>query len=577
MTETASRPWWRTPPREGVLVALAALAALRLLVILIQPLLTPPQWDEFIILANAKRIFNGALPYRDYFNHTPPGAEWFYAALFWLSGGPNAGIARLVTQVAVVGSGVLVYAALRRLALRPLAAALPGVALIALWFPQWPIALHHWLALLPASAALLCWTQALRADPARQRATALWAGASGALLVATALAVQTQAVIASATLLALPRTLRWLRPHWATPAPRPLWSGLIGGGVLAAGAFLGYLAASGTLGLFVDNSLLFPLRSYRQPGGPNDLPFLADVPYRLGVFAGLEAPAWLRSMLAAGQICSVLAAIAAALWLATTALRALLERRPLPDRRRWRDAAALLLPFLAAFGCLLARPDVLHLSFYALLPTAIAVLAADASLRLHAWYIDRCARALIALCCAIGLTAHLLLPLARGAPVPPLFGRLASIDPALDGLPVIDGEMVQADPRLYFLRRFGVDHPGARLFAASQGAVAYFFGLEPAVTETLLLAPQTSYNRPEAYGRAAAQLQARPPELVMITPLDDVPGFLRPPPNAPGQVLELARVLTTGYTAAGRIGNALVLVRTDLMQAASAPAPGGQR
>ena len=573
MIETAQRPWWRTLPRESVVVTLAALAALRLLVILINPVLTPPQWDEFIILANAKRIFNGALPYRDYFNHTPPGSEWFYAAVFWLSGGPNAGIARLVTQVAVVASGVLVYAALRRLALRPLAAALPGVALLVLWFPQWPIALHHWLALLPASAALLCWVLALRAEPVPQRVTALWAGAAGVLVIATALNVQTQAVIVGATILALPRLLRWSRPHLAPTRPALLWGGLAGGSALAAMAFVVYLAASGTFGLFIENSVLFPLFGYRQSGGPNDLRFLADIPYRLSIFAGLETSWWVRVMLAAGQICSALAGAAAALWLCLTALRALVERNPALAGRRWLDAGALLLPLVAAFTCLLARPDMLHLSFYGLLPTACAVLAVDGAARLRATYIDRCARSLLVLCGAIGLTAHLLLPLSQGAPVPPLFGRLSSIDPALDRLPAIDGEMVQNDPRLYFLRRFGIDHPGARLFAASQGAVAYFLGLDPAVSETLLLAPTSGYNSPAAYGRVAEQLESAAPELVMLTPLNDVANFLRPPPTAPIEVRQLAQVLQTQYAGSARIGDALILVRKDLVAAAAVPPP----
>ncbi|MBN2361519.1 MAG: hypothetical protein JXR83_18855, partial [Deltaproteobacteria bacterium] len=354
-----------------------------------------------------------------------------------------------------------------------------------------------------------------------------------------------------AALLALPALDRRL--------PSAALGGLVAGGTAAGVAFAVYLAATGTLGLFFEASVLFPLRGYRQPGGPNDLRLLADLPYRLGVFAGLDAPWAVRALLAAGQICAVLAAGAIALWSALTAVHHLLERW---SQSRWhalRDAGARLLPVATAAACLLVRPDVLHLSFYALLPTALAVLAGDRQTSWRWLYVDRCGRWLLALCCALGFAAHLALPLSQGAAVPPVFGRITSIDPALDGLPAVDAAMVQQDPRLYFVRRYGLDHPGKTLFAASQGAQLYFFGMPPAVRQTLLYSPVVKYHAAEDYLEVLRQLEARPPGLVAIVPVAEAADFLLPPPAAGAAVQALARFLRSRYQPMGNIGDAIFL------------------
>lgn len=110
--------------------------------------------DESNFLYEAKRIRDGEVMYRDFFQFGAPGASYAMALLFWAFGTTMA-TARIGTAVVHGLTAVLTYATGRALRVRPALAVLPPVAYIALCQPAWHVASWYWFGTLVMTLLVL--------------------------------------------------------------------------------------------------------------------------------------------------------------------------------------------------------------------------------------------------------------------------------------------------------------------------------------------------------------------------------------------------------------------------------------
>jgi hypothetical protein len=214
--------------------------------------------DESVYLYQAKRVLEGAVPYRDVFDLTTPGWLYVMAALFGLFG-VSLETARLATAILHGITAVMIYATGRRLAVRPALAWPAGLAYLLVCQPAWPSASQHWRATsLSVLLRLLC-----SGRPGRQARWALWPG----VVIGALIAVHQQRglLVGIGTVVWLIADVLLQRRAGAEPPP-PLASSLAW---LAAGAavplvplFLGLLAAAGFAPVW-QALVLHPLHNYR--------------------------------------------------------------------------------------------------------------------------------------------------------------------------------------------------------------------------------------------------------------------------------------------------------------------------
>ena len=536
---------------EILLLVLAALAALLLLLALNSARATPAQIDEFIVLSSAKVIYQGALPYRDYFNFIPPISHAIYAALFAISGGPNAGAARLLTDLIIVLSALLAYGLLRRFGLRPWRASLPPLILISLFFAIWPIPLHHWWGLFFSLASLAFMAAALgknqptapRKNPARPKSnlrTTVYVLMSGLLLGLSGLTVQTHGFINLAALLAL---LLASRQNLLAPKNPSVNKGaqnyllrtvlLLGlGATISLTIFVLYLLVTHTLTSFFNESILFVFFQYKSGHNHNSMGFLSDVGPRLHTLMSLKAPTWIRLSLISGSLALLAAVALAALTSFILFFRQLLAKQ-------WRCALAISLPWLAATVAMMGRPDLFHLAFYALIPilSSSLLLQRLGAVNLEHLRFSQAYHSLLTICLVIGFWAHLLLPWLQGATIPGFFAQSENSDAVFAGLPAVDAALVQNNGLYELVRAYALKHPDARLFASINGIPAYFLAMAPACRETVVYPPRNSFSGARQYQRVLDDFRRRPPELLLFVPQKADATYLDPKqaPNAPSR------------------------------------------
>ena len=137
--------------------------------------------DEAYFLYEAKRIRDGEVMYRDFFQFTTPLASYAMAGLYWAFG-TSMGTARIGMAAVNAATAVLLYAAARRLGVRQAIAAAVPLAQLALCFSTFPYASWHWFsAFWIALIALLTLDGAWAERPRR----ALAIGVAVGLLIAT--------------------------------------------------------------------------------------------------------------------------------------------------------------------------------------------------------------------------------------------------------------------------------------------------------------------------------------------------------------------------------------------------------
>ena len=112
--------------------------------------------DESHALFEARRVFDGEVPYRDFFESLTPLSLYFFAAAYWLGG--TTLLAARVAIALVAGLGCALLFDLVRRAAGAAEAVLAVLIVACLALPVWPYASPHWisttLGLLTATAVL---------------------------------------------------------------------------------------------------------------------------------------------------------------------------------------------------------------------------------------------------------------------------------------------------------------------------------------------------------------------------------------------------------------------------------------
>jgi hypothetical protein len=108
--------------------------------------------DEQVFWMNALRMLHGELPYRDFFEFTPPGADLVYFSAFTLLG-PRVWVPNVVQLALGITLSWLCFHIARSI-MKPALAALTAALFITLDFGKWMDATHHWFSLLAVLAAV---------------------------------------------------------------------------------------------------------------------------------------------------------------------------------------------------------------------------------------------------------------------------------------------------------------------------------------------------------------------------------------------------------------------------------------
>lgn len=184
--------------------------------------------DEQVFWMNALRMLHGELPYRDFFEFTPPGTDLVYFSAFTLLG-PRVWVPNVVQLVLGITLSWLCFRIARSIT-KPAPAALAAALFITLDFGKWLDATHHWFSLLAVLAA----TAVLMSDGSSMRVLIC-----GALLGLASFFTQTRGVGAA---LAIAGFLLWdgfrTRAPWRSQGERQLQ--LLFSFVLVWGILSGY-------------------------------------------------------------------------------------------------------------------------------------------------------------------------------------------------------------------------------------------------------------------------------------------------------------------------------------------------
>lgn len=216
--------------------------------------------DESVHLYEAKRLLEGEVLYRDFFNFITPG--WFYlmAALFWLFG-TSIDTARLSMAVAHGLTMVLIYLSCRRLGLRPALSWPPALAYLVICQSAFPLVSQHWISTLLCAALLF-----VCAGRTHARSSWVWAAA---LVLGLLISVQQQrgAFMAVAVVVWLFADARLRRSHAdVPPAQQTLAQAarLTGGTTLVVGVGLAVAAFKSGFASVWYALVTFPLVNYRN-------------------------------------------------------------------------------------------------------------------------------------------------------------------------------------------------------------------------------------------------------------------------------------------------------------------------
>jgi hypothetical protein len=312
--------------------------------------------DESHLLYGAKRVLEGEVIYRDFFEILTPLAYYLFAGVFRIAGTTLLAARVTIAGIEALGSGLLFH--LTRRVSGAAEAALVTLVFVCVCIPTWPYASPHWistvLGLLVAAVVL-----------ARRGAVSspLWPTAAGAL-AGVAVGVQQQRGVFLAAWLPLawwilarsvPRDTRW------RTCGTQIACGALGGGILLV-AVLGHAAWRSSPAALYDALYGFSAKYY--PADPGPMPW-ATV---LGLTQTWRASTWIWLL----RISPLFPAI--------EALLLLRDRRTL-DRRGLERACLCVLAVLMALS-IWYLPDFIHVSFvlpYLLLPGAGALHALRAA------------------------------------------------------------------------------------------------------------------------------------------------------------------------------------------------------
>ncbi|MEW5765343.1 MAG: hypothetical protein ACOYXN_01645 [Acidobacteriota bacterium] len=511
---------------KGVLLAGGALLlALAFLLPLVSPVVTPPKWDEYIIVYDAQRVLDGQVPYRDFFNFIPPGTFHALRWVFEVFGGASITAARYASLVLVLLNASLLAAALRRAGW-----SLPQALLLALLYPVglypfWPIASHHWLVHLFCFGFLLA-AAGKKPGTGLGRAVLLGlaSGFAGCIL-------QTEAVY----LCAAGGVLLLLEDGEAHRSQRLAAFGL---GLLPPIALtLGPLALHGAGMDFVRDVVLWPARNYSRPGSDNARLLLEDLPIRLESMwtSGLDPRSGLPGPFVAvsGTLFYLLLLGAAGVLLASAGLvlwKTLRHRRaPAPMA-----LAACLATFLAFGLYLKGRPDWLRMIYLLPLLGGVWLLAAGRAGEGEAWN-----RRIV-----VGWAA---LALLSGAVFQ---GRWVWYH-RVEAWELKDADRpIRESPVNRWLRSEANLRPGDRIAAFPEGGEVYLYTFPAAVRFTFFTPLSEGYHDASDHERAAQEMEKADCAMVLLT--QEMEKDYLDPSSAVG------RLLRTRYVREGAVAGAVV-------------------
>lgn len=499
--------------------ALLFLAAAALLALRTRPTVSVPKWDECLYLYDSLRTLEGQVPYRDFFNFTPPATFWLQGLALRLSG-PGAPLAaeRQLAALWALLVALLLRGVLRRAGWPPFPAALLGLLFPLVFFPFWPVASHHHFALLFFLTALGL------SRPREGLSSKGWAGA-GAILALLFLTLQTAFLSACAL---------W-GTFWALGEKRrgrALGSAVAGAAAVLVPAFA-WLVGEGALGAFLGKVWLWPLLHYRREGGINAVPLLGDLPDRIRSLwtvpvleGGPPLPAAAAGTVVYVGLLCLLAAVA--LFFLAELFRTLRGGR---FQDPWRGAVTAATAVEAALF-LLGKPDWLHALHALARMGPLWLTAGDGGgegPRRVGW-----AAAVLA---AAGFLFFGTAGLRRGA-----LWELRDPDRVLREAPV--NRWLNAQP---WLRQED------RIAVFPEGGQVYLYVRPAATGYTLLYPPSDRYHTEADYLRAAKEIEENRARCVLIT-VDREREYV----HSAGA---LGRLLREGYLRLGQVGDAAVYVR----------------
>src|SRR5262245_4474551 len=332
-------------PRAPVLVGWALGLASFVYLMKLPPTLNVA--DESFVLYEAKRVFQGQAPYRDFFDFITPGVFYLYALAYAL-GGVSITSERVMTALLHMLSVVCTYFLTLRVASMG-EAVLAGLLVVVICVPVWNMASHHWIATafgLASAAVLLStrWRDSSRGRPAG-------AGALAGLLVCSH---QNRGVwLILWLVVAVPVLVVGRGGDWRRCVRELDWTAA--GGAAVCIPVLGYAAWRATLATMLYATHTWVLSNYRSynvgkfPWAAYGVMWSGGLKYTS--YALMKATPALLAIESAGTLWG--------LW--RLGLRAQLDR------------LLILLLALSAVAAIMYFPDIVHIAF--VLPFVAVVLA----------------------------------------------------------------------------------------------------------------------------------------------------------------------------------------------------------
>jgi len=490
-----------------IILTIAFILLTAFLFILVSPVITPPKWDEFIVLYDSHRLLEGQVPYRDFFNIIPPGAFYFYALVFKLTGSSSLTAGRYANLVVIVLTTLLIFLALR-IRKWPFYLCLgwsfvPAVAL----YPFWAIPSHHWLATI--------FFIGLLALISRESRDNFWTWfAAGVLSAVTGLVLQSEG------LLAVVFSLIVISLHGGKKkTPIIAWlSGLI----TATGPQFIYLMSTNSLIPFIDNTVFWPAMNYSRQGNENSLFPLDDLPGRISdiwKFFGGSGPLPSNLIFVSGMLlyfCTALLILIFLLLAVRTLMVSLKDHR----MRNPFAVAATAVTILAIGLGLKGSFNWIHLVFITVPILVIWLISLGPWSEWNRWCRLSSVTLLIILLFS-GLVYHL-----RG---------IASHTPESWELKDADRPVREA-PLNKFLRSPGIMPPGSTAAVFPEGGEVYLYGTKPAVGYTYFTPLSEKYSTLDDHAKVAQQIVHRKAEWIVLPvalegdyldPLSPVAGVIR--------------------------------------------------
>jgi hypothetical protein len=485
-----------------LLTGMACALLTAFLVLKMSSVATPAKWDECLYVYDAQRVLDGQMPYRDFFNFTPPGVFLLQAGWYALFGGKaSLTLGRLLAAIVALASTLMIRRSLRRAEWGPISAwvwaALYPVGLYAFW----AVPSHHWFANLFFLAAFEAY------DFKQERVRGPWGWWWIGLMGGGALFfLQTTAVEMAAfwgTLWALQRGRRL-----------PAIASAAGGSALVVLPTLLWLWAAEALGAAARDVVLWPLLQYGRPGGPNAVGLLEDWPERVGSLweHAQGIPHWRWALQAMSGSVAYVGILTLALVLLASLGRTLAGAFRRGTMGGGLMGPACVLTAVDAAQFLKGKTDWLHLVYF-LGPLGLAWLSVAASRNRMwpAWW-----RQALAILAGVTLTASLLF---HGGWL--LAGGFSSSE-------ILDVDRpVREAPANVWLRAQPWLLPGDTVAAFPEGGQVYLYTRRAAVGYTLLMPLDEHLDSLEDHAVVASEIQKNRPRCIVLT-ADRETGFLDP-------------------------------------------------